>query len=215
MQKVIVIIGAGSGISQAVAEKFGTEGFSVVLISRREEKLEELQKLLSSKKIDAHYFVADAGDAESIKDAFNQIWEKWENIDVLHYNVAKRKKVNIADETADSLTKDFKVNVASVMTAVNLVLPDMEKKEMGTILITGGGYALQPNPDLGSLSIGKAGIRNLAHSLHLALNPKNIFVGTVTVSGAVKPGDADRSTQQVAEQFWKLYTDRNEFEITY
>ncbi len=215
MQKVIVIIGAGSGISQAVAEKFGTEGFSVVLISRREEKLEELQKLLSSKKIDAHYFVADAGDAESIKDAFNQIWEKWENIDVLHYNVAKRKKVNIADETADSLTKDFKVNVASVMTAVNLVLPDMEKKEMGTILITGGGYALQPNPDLGSLSIGKAGIRNLAHSLHLALKPKNIFVGTVTVSGAVKPGDADRSTQQVAEQFWKLYTDRNEFEITY
>ena len=51
MNKVIVIIGAGNGISKAVAEKFGTEGFSVVLISRREEKLEELQHALKNKNI--------------------------------------------------------------------------------------------------------------------------------------------------------------------
>ena len=215
MNKVIVIIGAGNGISKAVADKFGTEGFSVVLISRREEKLEELQHALKNKNIDAHFFVADAGDSDSIKDAFNQIWEIWENIDVLHYNVAKRKKVNIVDESVDGLTRDFKINVASVMTAVTLVLPDMEKKGKGTILLTGGGFALEPNPELGSLSIGKAGIRNLANSLHIALKPKNIFVGTVTVCGAVQNDSSERSTQHVAQKFWELYTNRNEFEIQY
>jgi len=203
MNKVIVIIGAGNGISKAVAEKFGTEGFSVVLIA------------LKNKNIDAHFFVADAGDSDSIKDAFNQIWEIWENIDVLHYNVAKRKKVNIVDESVDGLTRDFKINVASVMTAVTLVLPDMEKKGKGTILLTGGGFALEPNPELGSLSIGKAGIRNLANSLHIALKPKNIFVGTVTVCGAVQNDSSERSTQHVAQKFWELYTNRNEFEIQY
>lgn len=37
MRKVAVIIGAGPGIGQAVAEKFGTEGFSVALISRKKK----------------------------------------------------------------------------------------------------------------------------------------------------------------------------------
>ena len=42
MSKIIVIIGAGSGIAQGVAEKFGLQGFSVALVSRRKEKLEKL-----------------------------------------------------------------------------------------------------------------------------------------------------------------------------
>jgi NADP-dependent 3-hydroxy acid dehydrogenase YdfG len=215
MNKVIVIIGAGSGIAQGVAEKFGLQGFSVALVSRRKEKLEKLTNELIEKGIDAHAFVGDAGDTESMKDAFNQIWEKWEYIDVVHYNVAKIKMVNIANETADGLTRDFKVNVAGVLTVVNLVASDMEKKGKGTILLTGGGFALEPNPDFGSLAIGKAGIRNLAASLHIALKPKNIFVGTVTVCGIVKQDAEKHNPKNIAEQFWNLYTDRNEFEIQF
>lgn len=215
MSKVIVIIGAGAGIANAVAEKFGRQGFSVALISRRKEKLEKLKNELVDKGISAHAFVGDAGDTESMKDAFNQIWEIWEHIDVVHYNVAKLKMVNIANETADGLTRDFKVNVAGVMTAVNLVASDMEKKGEGTILLTGGGFALEPNPDFGSLAIGKAGIRNLAGSLHAALKSKNIFVGTVTVCGLVSPTAEKHTPKNIAEQFWKLYTDKNEFEIQF
>ena len=133
----------------------------------------------------------------------------------MNYNLAKIKTVNIANETADGLTRDFKVNVAGVMTAVNLVASDMEKKGEGSILLTGGGFALDPNPDFGSLAIGKAGIRNLAGSLHTALKPKNIFVGTVTVCGYVQPDAEKHSPKNIADQFWKLYTDRNEFEIQY
>lgn len=215
MSKVIVIIGAGKGIAQAVAEKFGSNGFSVALIARKQEKLESLTKILINAGIDAHAFIGNAGDADSIKDAFAQIWEKFDTIDVIHYNAAKLKMVNIASETADGLTRDFKVNVAGIMTVVNLVLPDMEKKKEGTILLTGGGFALEPNPDYGSLAIGKAGVRNLANALNMALKPKNIFVGTVTVCGTVSPSAEKHTPKNIAEQFWKLYTDRNEFEIQF
>ena len=215
MSKVIVIIGAGPGIAHAVAEKFGSNGYSVALISRRKEKLEKLKDELIEKGIDAHAFVGDAGDAESMKDAFNQIWETWEHIDIVHYNVAKLKMVNIANETADGLTRDFKLNVAGVMTVVNLVASDMEKRGEGTILLTGGGFGLEPNPDFGSLAIGKAGIRSLAGSLHEALKPKNIFVGTVTVCGILSPADEKYNPKNIAAQFWKLYTDKNNFEIQF
>lgn len=215
MSKAIVIIGAGKGISLSVAEKFGKEGFSVILIARKKENLEKLKATLINKKIDTHIYIADAKDADSLKDVFNQIWEKFEHIDVVHYNVAKIKNVNIENETADSLTRDFKTNVASVMTIAQLVLPEMEKKGEGAILLTGGGFALQPAAEYGSLSIGKAGLRNLAQTLHDALKPKNIFVGTITVCGHVKPDATIHTPNNIAEQFWTLYNEKNTFEIQF
>ena len=215
MSKAIVIIGAGKGISLSVAEKFGKEGFSVILIARKKENLEKLKATLINKKIDTHIYIADAKDADSLKDVFNQIWEKFEHIDVVHYNVAKIKNVNIENETADSLTRDFKTNVASVMTIAQLVLPEMEKKGEGVILLTGGGFALQPSAEYGSLSIGKAGLRNLAQTLHDALKPKNIFVGTVTVCGHVKTDATIHTPNNIAEQFWTLYNEKNTFEIQF
>jgi len=210
---VIVIIGAGPGIGKAVAEKFGKNGFSVALISRKKEKLDKLVQELNYHGTDAHAFAADVADAGTIKDAFDKVWDRWPDIDVIHYNAARMKMVNIEYETADGLTRDFKVNVAGVMTVLNLVLPDMEKKKDGTILLTGGGFALDPDPQYGSLAIGKAGILNLAQSLHKALKPKNIFVGTVTVGRPVNPNDAVYSPSNIAEQFWKLYSERNTHEI--
>lgn len=215
MSKVIVIIGAGEGISKGVAERFGREGFAVALISRRRDKLEKLAAGLRESGIDAHAFVGDAGDAESMKDAFEQIWDKFTDIDVIHYNAARLKQVSIENETADSLTRDFKVNAGGIMTALKLVLPDMEKRNEGTVLLTGGGFALHPDPRYGSLAIGKAAVRNMAQSLNVALQPKNIFVGTVTVAGFVSPQAEKHTPANIAEQFWKLYTERNTFEILY
>jgi short-subunit dehydrogenase len=123
--------------------------------------------------------------------------------------------VSIAEETADSLTKDFKINVAAALTAIQLALPDMEKNNTGTILFTGGGLALKPSADYGSLSIGKAGLRSLAELLHEALKPKNIYVGTVTVCGYVSENDDKYNPTRIAEQFWKLNTERSLFEIVY
>lgn len=215
MSKVIAIIGAGEGISKAVAEQFAQHGFAVALIARRKDKLERLTQELKAKGYQVQYFVADAGDAESMKDAFDQVWDKFQEIDVLHYNAAKVKQVSIENETADSLTRDFKVNVGGVMTALKLVLPDMEKKQEGAILLTGGGFAMHPDPQYGSLAIGKAGLRNLAQSLHQALKPKNIFVGTVTVNGFVNVHAEKHTPAKIAEQFWKLYTERDGFEIVF
>ncbi|MGO9261345.1 MAG: hypothetical protein ACLQU1_34325 [Bryobacteraceae bacterium] len=81
----------------------------------------------------------------------------------------------------------------------------------GTILFTGGGLALEPQPGASSLAIGKAGIRNLAFSLHEELAPFHIHVATVTICGYVEdrtrfsPGDIAGSffyLHQRAEGKW-------------
>ena len=46
VQKLIAIVGAGPGISQAVAHKFGKEGYAIALIARNTERLKSLQNEL-------------------------------------------------------------------------------------------------------------------------------------------------------------------------
>jgi hypothetical protein len=70
--------------------------------------------------------------------------------------------------------------------------------------LTGGGFALAPSPDYLSISIGKAGIRALAHGLFEPFREKGIHVATVTIFAFVSPESKEASS--VAEQFWHLYS---------
>lgn len=92
MNPLITIVGMGTGISQGVAEKFGTEGYAVAMIARNEEKLQDFKTELLEKGITADYFVADAGDAESLQQAFLKIRETMGDSSVLLYNAAVGKK---------------------------------------------------------------------------------------------------------------------------
>ena len=84
----------------------------------------------------------------------------------------------------------------------------MEKQNSGAILLTGGGFALAPSADFLSVSIGKAGIRALAHGLFEPFREKGIHVATVTVCTFVTPESKEASS--VADQFWHLYSQPRE-----
>ena len=51
--------------------------------------------------------------------------------------------------------------------------------------------------------------------LHYDLEPKGIFVGSVLVSGVIAPGDEKYDPALIAKQYWKMYTERKEFEVAY
>ncbi|SFE88416.1 short chain dehydrogenase [Bacillus sp. OV194] len=104
-------------------------------------------------------------------------------IDVLLYNAASGKPGKPTELTAEDLVRDFKISVAGALLSVKEVLPH---RENGSILLTGGGLALDPYADYASLAIGKAGIRNLAYSLSQELSAKGIYVGTLTVKGFIQ-----------------------------
>ena len=210
MSQILTIIGMGKGISMSVARKFAGEGFKIAMIARSAENLKEFKQNLQNEGFEAHYFVADAAKTEALTAALTTIEKTLGATDVLFYNVAKVKKQNILDETAESLADDFKVNVGAALTSVNIVIPAMKDKGKGAILLTGGGLSINPFPAYGSLAIGKAGIRNLALSLSKALQYTGIKVGTVTISGFVNPKDEKYNPDAIAGLFWKLYLQEDE-----
>ena len=86
MSKTIVIVGFGPGISTAVAEKFGAEGFNVALVARSEKRLADGVHALKSKGVMAAAFPADATDPMAIRLAIRQARAEFGLVTVVHWN---------------------------------------------------------------------------------------------------------------------------------
>lgn len=150
--KNIIIIGSGPGLSNAIAEKFGGEGFAVGLISRTAEKLKDQVAELENKGITAFYASADAGDKAQLSQAIGTLRKKLGKVNTLVYNAAVLKQKNIMEESPESLGEDFKITVLNALYAVQTVFEDL-KENQGSVLLTGGGLAINPNPEMGSVCV--------------------------------------------------------------
>jgi short-subunit dehydrogenase len=214
MKKNLIIIGAGPGLSTGLAEKFGKEGFTIGLVSRNAEKLTKQVGELKALNIDAHFATADAYDSKSLTTAITLLQSKMGKVHTLIYNAAALKMKNLMDETTDELIDDFKISVANAFHSVKLLNRDL-KENQGVVLLTGGAFANQPSPMFGSLSLGKASLRNLAFQLNEVLKSDNVFVGTVTINGYIQHSSETHSPKILAEKFWQLHKQRTEIEIQY
>ncbi len=213
MERLITIIGAGPGISYGVAEKFGKEGFTVALIARSENKLQEQVKKLEQQGISAFYTVADVSDTESLKNALSSIKETKGHAEVILYNAAAVSVKDILEQDWETIKIQMDINVGGFFNLMKLVLPYCLKENKGKLFITGGGFAFQGDPQWTSLSIGKAALRNLVQAFQKRVEGTNIHISQLTVSGYVNDDDKKYNPGSIAEQYWKLYLQKpGEFE---
>lgn len=203
--KQITIIGAGPGISNAVARKFGNEGYAVGLIARNESKLNEQVKALDAEGIKAVYATADVADEMSLLAALSVIREKLGHADMILYNAAAVSVKDVLEQDWETMQQNLDVSVGGFFHLMKLVLPYCISKNTGKLFVTGGGFALQGDPQWTTLSVGKAALRNLVQAYQKKVEGSNIHIAQLTVCGFVNPSDKKYSPEKIAEQYWKLF----------
>ena len=114
----------------------------------------------------------------------------------------------------DLLVERYKVDVAGAYHAILQVLGEEFSQKQGTVLVTGGGLAMYPMYDYLPLSMDKAALRAMCLALHEELKKQNVYLGTVTVTGVIAPGEKC-DPALLAEDFWKLYTERKDCEVVH
>jgi short-subunit dehydrogenase len=214
--KNFLSIGTGPGMGYETAARFAREGFRIILSARNVEKSEELARKLKDKGFSVECRRVDASSAESIADLMSGVQKEFGDIDVIHYNAAAMRQNTIDAQPAASFNEDLAVNIGGALAATKAAAAEMIKRKNGTILLTGGGFALAPHPEFLSLSIGKAGIRALVMGLFEPLKQENVHIATVTVSASVAPDS--KEAQDVGELFWQLHqqpVDEWTFETNY
>src|ERR1700760_879973 len=87
-----LIVGAGQGISAAVARKFAAAGLKVALVARNADKLAGL-----AGEIGALALAADATDAPAVADVFEKVSRQIGTPDVVVYNASARAHGPIAE----------------------------------------------------------------------------------------------------------------------
>src|SRR5580693_5891659 len=90
MKPTIVICGHGSGISNAVAHKFGQQGLAVALVARTEARLSAAAATLANAGITARGFAADLGDPEAVRRLIAEVRAALGPIAVVHWNAFSR-----------------------------------------------------------------------------------------------------------------------------
>ncbi len=209
----ITIIGAGPGISYAVARKFGKEGYKVALIARNQEKLKQQTEALKGEGIEALVEVADAGSESSLKAALSKILSDWGHSKMILYNAAAIDVKDILEQSWETIKAQLDVNVGGAFHLGKLVLPYCLKENTGKIFFTGGGFAMQGDPQWTTLSIGKAALRNLVQAFAKRVENTNVHVAQLIVCGFVNPEDKKYSPTAIAEQYWRLFNQKQgEFE---
>lgn len=198
------VIGAGPGVSMAVAKRFGSAGFRVALVSRNVDNVLRFVAALQAGGTEAHGFAGDAGNEASLRKTFHEIHESLGPTEILVYNAFRFHEANPSVLPASQLAADFQVDVVGALVSAQCVIGDMKAAHRGTILFTGGGLALEPESNYSSLAVGKAGMRSLALSLHKELAPFHIHVATVTIGGPVQEGTRF-SPDRIAEVYFALH----------
>ncbi|HEY9734402.1 MAG TPA: SDR family NAD(P)-dependent oxidoreductase [Drouetiella sp.] len=219
MKPVCLIVGAGEGISFSAANQFIERGYQIALVSRTEQKLLAIADKLQSGREPGTVstWVADVADHIQLAECIKSLSGKLGGVSVLIYNayaLAAGRGSNLKPEVFEN---SLKVNVGSALLCAQLVIPSMKSAGAGTIIFTGGGYALSPVVNMVALSVGKAGLRALAKCLFDELKGSGIHAGTVTICGTVKPDTAFDPVRiaRVMMQFHEQKPEEYEWEVVF
>ena len=228
MAKTIVVCGYGPGISDAVARKFGSEGFSVALVARNKQKLDAAAQALAAQGITAQGFAVDLGDPAAVKGLISSVQQSLGPISVVHWNAYAGVAGDLTTASIDDFRNVMDVGVTGLLAAVQAALPDLSTGENSAVLVTGGGFAYyDPQVDAMAtqwnamgLSVAKAAQYKLTGLLAAKLGPRGIYVGQVVVMGMVKgsafdSGDATLYASDIANTFWMQYTDRKTTSVNF
>lgn len=222
MAKTIIVVGYGVGISAAVAEKFGSEGFQVALVARSADRLEAAVKTLGAKGIKAAAFPTDVSDLAAVKALVGKVRETLGPITAIHWNAYGGAPGDLLTIDPAQVSSAVGVSTNSIVAALQAALSDLEASK-GALLVTNGGFGLfDPKVDAytasmnaGPLALANSAKHKLVGVLHHQLKAKNVYAADLVVTQSVKGtawdnGTATLEPSAIAAKFWSLFSERTD-----
>ncbi len=174
--KHIWIIGCSSGIGYALAKELSAHGAHLILSSRRQDKLEDLNAVLGNKHLVCPLDVSEYESLAKVADTIKNTQPKLDGVVFLPalFSPHDGNKKDISE-----IHKMLNVNLGGAFNMVDVVLPIFEKQGFGQILLCGSVAGYRGLPTGQPYCAGKAAIINYAESLKLDLESQNIDVKVI------------------------------------
>lgn len=182
--KSIVITGAGSGIGRATAVAFAGAGWSVGLVGRRREALEETARLAGGGLV----LAGDVTKPDQVEAVFAEAVAAFGRLDALFNNAGRGSRPRTIDETPlEDWQAVLDVNLTGAVLCARAAFAQMRRQspQGGRIINNGSISAHAPRPGSVPYTVTKHAITGLTKCLSLDGRPFNIACGQIDIGNAL------------------------------
>ena len=181
--KVALVTGAGSGIGRASAIALAEAGYSLVLVGRRADKLEETAAALPGETL---IQTADIADETAVDAAFEATRARFGRLDVLFNNAGVSAGGRLEDLSLDAWKRVVDANLTGAFLCTRAAFRLMKAQDPrgGRIINNGSISAHAPRPYSVAYSATKHAITGLTRSSSLDGRPYDIACGQIDIGNA-------------------------------
>lgn len=201
----VLITGATGGFGREFARQFGTEGYSLLLTGRNEEKLRELRENLIKMGVSAEIwtFPLDLGEKNAPKRLFDYAAQHHIKVEILVNNAGFGDFGPFADCDWEKQEEMVQVNVTSLTRLCRLFLPEMLERGSGSILNVSSIGAFQAGPMVSVYYATKAYVLSFTEALAVELKGTGVKV-LALCPGPTDTGFARRANMKNSGLFKKM-----------
>jgi len=176
--RLIVITGASSGFGLEMAKEFAKDGYPLLLLARRLEKMQAL-KLPNTicKKV-------DVTNKEEFETAIREAEAKYGKTELIVNNAGLMLLGDIASQDSQEWKRMIDVNIIGVMNGMQIVMNDMKERKSGTIINLSSIAGVQAFDNHAAYCASKFGITGLTRVARSELSSHNVRVLSI-LPGAV------------------------------
>lgn len=143
--KTVLVVGAGRGIGRCTAELFSDAGANVVLSSRNEAELLELEYKLNTRgNPNVFSFEADASVESDVKALVGETIKKFGAIDYLVHAAGLGILKPFGELTLEDFDALINANLHTAFNVLQAVLPAMSERKFGRIVLIPGVLGKAP-----------------------------------------------------------------------
>lgn len=174
--KTALITGASAGIGKALANEFASNGFDVVLVARRLDKLEEVaQEIRKTHHVKATCLSADLSKSTAPKKLYDEVKKQGIRIDALINNAGYAIN-DLFTETSWKNHQDFiNVMMTSITQLCYLFSKDMKEHHYGRIINVSSVAAFAPEWGGSLYGAVKSYVKHFSEALDLELKKNNVY----------------------------------------
>jgi NADP-dependent 3-hydroxy acid dehydrogenase YdfG len=173
--KRVWLIGASSGIGEALARRLMADGARVALSARSADKLAQLGSLSSQTVV----LPLDVAEPDALARAAATLTAHWGGIDAVLFVAARYQAVRAWELDPADIDATLNTNVAAVMKGCAAVLPGMLAAQSGALVILSSVAGYRGLPKAIIYGATKAALINFAETLFMDVRPRGLGVHLV------------------------------------
>ncbi|KLV10497.1 SDR family NAD(P)-dependent oxidoreductase [Photobacterium ganghwense] len=199
MKALIVITGASSGIGEAIARHFSTQGHPLLLLARRVERLQAmgLPHTLCEQ--------VDVTDQASFEVAIQKAEAQYGPADALINNAGVMLLGQIDSQDASEWKRMFDVNVLGLLNGMQAVLAPMKARNRGTIINISSIAGKKTFPDHAAYCGTKFAVHAISENVREEVAASNVRVTTIAPGAVETELLSHTSSQSIKDDYdaWK------------